>query len=169
MSIKRDDALASVKFYLKDYLHDKRVLQMRSFIQHGNITTYTHCLRVALISYIICIKLNLNVSMSELLVGALLHDYFLYDWHDGRQRPEGLHGFTHPKTALINAECDFNLTERERNIIYSHTFPMTITQVPKCKEAFVVCIADKICATEETVTGFKNNITSLFNLRATNV
>ena len=125
---------------------------MSEYIQHGTITTYIHCFNVAVISYVIATKFKIpNVCMQELLVGAMLHDFFLYDWHDGRKRPEGLHGFNHPTTALTNANKFFNLSRREQNIIQSHMFPMTITKVPKTREAVIVCIADKVCATQETI------------------
>ena len=52
----------------------------------------------------------------ELVRGALLHDYFLYDWHT-RKSAKGLkelHGFSHPETALRNAGRDYRLTPCER-------------------------------------------------------
>lgn len=120
----------------------------KNFIQHGNISVYEHSIFVAYLSYKISKKLNLKVDTKSLIRGALLHDYFLYDWHIKDNR-KGLHGFTHPKTALKNAMDDFNLTEKEKDIISHHMFPLTI--FPPCsKEAFLICICDKICAVRET-------------------
>lgn len=141
-----------VKTQLKDLLSDGNVCQMREYIQHGTITTYIHCFNVAVMSYVIATKFKVpNICIQELLVGAMLHDFFLYDWHDGRKRPEGLHGFTHPTTALANANKFFKLSRKEQNIIQSHMFPMTITKVPRTREAIIVCIADKVCATQEII------------------
>ena len=92
--------------------------------------------------------LPIQVNMDALVIGALLHDYFLYDWHDGKGRH--LHGFTHPKCAFRNAEKDYTLSPRVKNIIVRHMFPLTPIP-PACKEAWIVCIADKICAIEETL------------------
>ena len=143
-----------VKTYLKDLLVHEKVIEMKDYIQHGSITTYHHCFDVAVMSYIIAKKLGVqNVCMQELLVGAMLHDFYLYDWHDGRLRREGLHGFSHPVTAKNNADKYFDLDEKELNIIESHMFPLTITKVPKSREALIVGIADKYCATKETVLG----------------
>ena len=87
-------------------------------------------------------------NMDALVIGALLHDYFLYDWHDGEGRH--LHGFTHPECAYKNAEKDYTLSPRVKNIIVRHMFPLTPIP-PTCTEAWIVCIADKICAIEETL------------------
>ena len=45
---------------------------------------------------------------------------------------------------------DFELTRREENIISRHMFPLNIVP-PMCKEAWLVCLADKICASKETI------------------
>ena len=81
--------------------------------------------------------------------GALLHDYFLYDWHDP-DPSHRLHGFRHPFFALANAERDFDLTPRERNVIVRHMFPL-VPVPPTCREAWIVCVADKACALRETI------------------
>ena len=84
--------------------------------------------------------------------GALLHDYFLNDWHkkdDGHR----WHGFRHGKTAARNAKRDYRLNRLEEYIIASHMFPLTVLP-PKSKEGWMVCLADKWCAAEETVRPF---------------
>ena len=71
-----------------------------------------------------------------------------YDWHIKR-KGHHFHGFTHPATALRNAEKEYNLGDIERNIISRHMFPLTIVP-PMCREAWLVCLADKYCAVKET-------------------
>ena len=79
--------------------------------------------------------------------GALLHDYFLYDWHiPDENRP--LHGRYHPSAALKNAEEDFELSDMERDIIKKHMFPLTLTP-PAYKESLLVCLVDKACSIYE--------------------
>lgn len=51
---------------------------------------------------------GIKYKKRDLIRGALLHDYFLYDWHDGEKERRIL-GFTHPMTALRNADRDFDL------------------------------------------------------------
>ncbi len=76
--------------------------------------------------------------------GALLHDYFLYDWHVPNAETR-LHGLRHPRRALQNAREDFALTPLEADIILRHMFPLTLVP-PACPEGWAVCMADKLCA-----------------------
>lgn len=120
-----------------------------NYIQHGKTTVREHCINVAHTAYYITHKLKLNVNEKELIRGALLHDYFLYDWHD-KSLKNSIHGYTHPGFALKEAEKDFDLSDIERDMIKHHMFPLTITP-PKTKEGVILCIADKLCAIKETV------------------
>ncbi|MPN07787.1 hypothetical protein SDC9_155059 [bioreactor metagenome] len=81
--------------------------------------------------------------------GALLHDFFLYDWHEKNQNHR-LHGFTHPKRALCNAQHYFRLNDIERDVIEKHMWPMTL-KPPRFKESLVVCLVDKCCTLSETL------------------
>ena len=94
-------------------------------------------------------RVGVSVDRASLVRGALLHDYFLYDWHDP-DPSHNLHGFKHPYFALQRANEDFDLTARERNIIVRHMFPL-VPVPPTCREAWIVCLADKYCALAETL------------------
>lgn len=120
----------------------------KHFIQHGDTSVYSHCVAVAYVSLWFSYRLHISVSKQSLLMGAFLHDYFLYDWHEN-DPSHRLHGFTHPKRALINATADWNLSDRTQNIILRHMFPLTPVP-PACREAWLVCLADKVCALAET-------------------
>ena len=96
-------------------------------------------------------KLKIRVKRRDMIRGALLHDYFLYDWHDKDHiNPFKLHGFFHPGRALKNATRDFELTEREKDIIRKHMWPMTVI-LPMCREAWIVTVADKWVSLKETL------------------
>lgn len=127
--------------------------KMQKFKQHGDITTYSHCVHVAVVGCRIAklLRLTNDECIRDIIIGGLLHDYFLYDWHEGRLRKEGIHCFSHPATALTNATADFDLTEKQKNIIRSHMWPATLLHPPKSKEAVIICISDKICAITEYV------------------
>ena len=145
---------SQVRATAKELEHEGRLGLTREFIQHGDVSVYEHVLSVAQTSAGMARGLGrIGVAVDErsLIRGALLHDYFLYDWHVPG-KAEGLHGFTHPATALKRAEEDFELTPLERNIIVRHMFPL-VPVPPACREAWIVCLADKACALRETVAG----------------
>lgn len=131
----------------RDILHSRNMQSTRQYIQHGDTSVFEHCLRVAMMSIRLSRLFGIAVNERALVRGALLHDYFLYDWHT-KDHGHRLHGFTHARTALLNAERDFDLSDTERNIIRSHMFPLN-TALPLCREAVLVCIADKLCAIGE--------------------
>ena len=124
----------------------------RNFIQHGSVTVYAHVVSVASASVRaadVLQRVGISVDRASLVRGALLHDYFLYDWHDP-DPSHSLHGFKHPYFALQRAGEDFDLTAREQNIIARHMFPL-VPVPPTCREAWIVCLADKYCALAETL------------------
>lgn len=125
----------------------------KRFVQHGKISVFKHSLFVAVTCLKIADKLRLRVDTRSLVRGALLHDYFLYDWHDG-DKTHRLHGFRHARRAFKNAERDFGLNAVEKNMILSHMFPLNLI-LPKCRESVILCVADKLCATRETLSGTK--------------
>ena len=135
---------------LKDYYNSEIVQEMNDYIQHGATTTFEHCENVAWVSYLINQKLHLNADEKELIEAALLHDLFLYDWHDGDPARK-THGFDHPEIASENAAKHFNISKKQQDAIRSHMWPLNITKIPKSKEALIICIADKYCALIETI------------------
>ncbi len=130
---------------VKDLLSDAMVLSMENFIQHGDVTCLDHCVQVSYMSFRISKRLKLDYR--SVARGALLHDFFLYDWHVTKTK-EGLHGFVHSRIALRNATERFKLTGLEQDIIVKHMWPLNITP-PKYKESLLVCLIDKYCATLE--------------------
>lgn len=133
--------------YADDILGSEGMKLEAGCVQHGLVSTYQHSISVALCSMRLAMRLGLRVDMRSMVRGALLHDYFLYDWHDPALCPR-LHGYTHPKTALQNADRDFDLNDIERDVIRKHMFPLTPVP-PRYRESFLVMVADKICATHE--------------------
>ena len=138
-----------IRYYGKDILDSKSIQIQKQCLQHGKRTVFEHSLAVALMCLTINEFLHLKLNERRLIRGALLHDYFLYDWHvkDKRHR---LHGFRHPYFALENARKEYELDPVLEDMIVKHMFPL-IPIPPKYKESWVLCIADKICASKETI------------------
>lgn len=118
---------------------------------HHDGSIADHSAAVAYASYRLARFLGLRATLPQLVRGALLHDYFLYDWRKEKPRSGGLHGFDHPREALENAEAAFGpLSERERDCILRHMWPLTPVP-PRYPESLVVCLADKAVALREAL------------------
>ena len=122
----------------------------KGFIQHGSTSVYEHCFHVACESLMLASRMRRAVNERAMVRGALLHDYFLYDWH---HTPEGhgLHGFTHPAVAADNARRYFRANARTCGVIASHMWPLTLRHIPTSREAWLVCAADKYVSLKETL------------------
>lgn len=153
---RRRYAYRKIRDYGQDILEAEGFRNSQHSIQHGNVSVREHSIAVASCALAISQALPFRFHERELVRGALLHDYFLYDWHDKKVRPEhllefyNLHGFAHPKIALANARKEFKLTKREEDIIVKHMWPLTVAP-PSCREAWVVTMADKYCSLLETL------------------
>ena len=122
---------------------------MKEILQHGDTSCLLHSFAVAYFSLRFVTRFHISCDKKSLVRGALLHDYFLYDWHIKSDRNEHkLHGFTHPGAALRNAKRDFDLNDIEADIIARHMFPLT-PRPPKYRESLIVSLADKYCAVIE--------------------
>ena len=130
---------------IEDLLESEEVQRMKSYTQHGKTSTFDHCMVVALKSFLFCRRFKLDYRSAAR--GGLLHDLFLYDWHDKEERVS-LHGFHHPSIALNNANNIFSLNDKEKEIIKKHMWPLTFSP-PKYLESFIVTIVDKYCAFKE--------------------
>lgn len=144
----KETAAAVVRRYGGDILRSQGMLLSQSFRQHGDVSVALHCFFAAVVCVRLARALALRVDTRALVRGALLHDYFLYDWHDP-DPSHRLHGFRHAGFALRNAGRDFSLGPIERNMIASHMFPMNLV-LPRFRESLLLCLADKICSFCET-------------------
>lgn len=133
---------------LKDLIKHTEVQRMKKYIQHGTTSTYEHCMSVAKASYKLDRFLHARSDRKALLKGAFLHDFYLYDWHI-KGSCEGLHGYHHADSALANAKKHFDISKKEEDIIYSHMWPLNITRIPRRREAWIVCMADKYISIKE--------------------
>lgn len=148
MITKREARLTVLKYGL-EILNSQGMELEKSFIQHGSTSVYEHSLQVAIMCVLIASLLPFKINHKSLVKGALLHDYFLYDWHI-HEKWHKWHGFRHAGFACKNAKRDFEINELEENMISSHMFPMSRV-IPKHRESIILCLSDKICATKEII------------------
>lgn len=137
--------------YGADILASQGMALEKGFFQHGSVTVYEHSVAVALLCLQLALLLHIRTDQRSLVRGALLHDYFLYDWHI-KQKGRPLHATHHARWAMENAQRDFGLNHIEKNMILAHMFPLNLT-LPKYRESILLCTADKLCAARETWQG----------------
>lgn len=131
-----------------------KIISLKNYVllakhnHHKNVSVAAHSIFVACRAYDYAKSSGIKVNLRELIVGALLHDYYFYDWHD-KNKGFRFHGFKHPSFALKNAETDCELNKREKNIIDSHMFPLTFWKIPQSKEAWLICYFDKTTSAME--------------------
>lgn len=121
-------------------------------IRHHEASIFYHNLRVARVAYRWAASLEriafFRTKRKALIRGALLHDFFFYDWRVTRPENGKLHAFEHPRESARHAERHYFITKRERNIILSHMWPLG-ENWPRYGESWLVTIADKWVSLKE--------------------
>jgi len=146
----------------KDIFKHEEFNNLKDYFHH-NSSIYEHVKEVAYFSYRICKYLKLDYRSAAR--GALLHDYFFYNWRDHDEphlHRKKFHGIEHPKIALHNAKKSFSLNKIEEDIIKKHMWPLTVMP-PRYKESFIVSFADKYLSSKEFVDEFKKRINKRLN------
>lgn len=130
---------------IEDLLNDPDVLSMQDLPQHSKGSScLDHSIYVAYLSFLFCRRFNLDhVSAAR---AGLLHDFALRNWDEEDASVNRL--WKHPHMALENAQARYDLTPLEEDIIVKHMWPLT-RPLPRHRESFVVCMADKLCAAME--------------------
>lgn len=142
-------------FYLTtDILENSEFSKLKKVTHHG-MNRYDHSLRVAIISYLIAKKLNLEYE--ETARAALLHDFFLEENEGKKLKVRIKNLLHHPEYALNNASKYFTLSDKEKDIITSHMFPIS-NKVPKYLESWIVDIVDDGVAIYEKAYGVRKQI-----------
>jgi uncharacterized protein len=131
------------KDLIMPYFSNQDYLQLAQY-EHHNTTRLNHLYNVAVYSYFIGRKLRrfCKIDLNALLAGALLHDFHFVKKHEYKlQHCRNTHG----KIASANADNVFHISEKEKNIIEAHMFPL-VAVLPKSPEAWIVSFSDKFSA-----------------------
>ena len=123
------------------------VRSMGRWRHHGPVTCLDHSLFVAWWSFRLARRLGWDTAAAAR--GGLLHDLYLYDPRDRSAHP-GSQCLDHPRAAARNAGALTALTEKERNIILSHMWPLG-GALPRSPEAVLVDLVDTVCAAIELI------------------
>ncbi|MBQ4586135.1 MAG: HD domain-containing protein [Clostridia bacterium] len=133
---------------INDVINTDEFKTMKKYRHHVKSNLYDHSIKVAYLCFKHHKRFKSKFELRYFVRGALLHDFYLYDWHD--KLPENrLHGFRHSKKALKNARERFlDLTPMEEDMIKNHMFPLTPVP-PKTRAGWLVCFYDKVVAIKE--------------------
>jgi len=122
--------------------------------RHHDRTALTHSIGVSTRAWALARRLGLDAE--SVARGALLHDFFLYDWRDGTnpRHPTG-----HARVALANARARFELNPVEEDIIVSHMWPIG-KPFYSYSESALVSLVDKYVSTMEVALLFVRTLRS---------
>lgn len=142
---------------LEDLLNHPKVKEMKKYPHHRNIDTHFHSVYVSYNVFKISKKLNLDFK--EITRAALLHDFYLYDWHITKH--EEKHAWYHPKQAVKNTQKYIgNLSEMQKEMILYHMWPLAKT--PRSIGGFILTFCDKHCANMDLV-GLSKSFLPIYN------
>ena len=131
---------------IHDIAYHPEFRKLAAYKHHIFCNRYQHCINVAWYTYCMCKEAGLDyVSATR---GALLHDFFLYNYHT-EQPVKGRHTCVHPQQALVNARKYFDVNPLMEDCIVHHMWPSDPLAVPQSREAYIVTIADKYSAAAE--------------------
>lgn len=127
-------------FYdVQDLLTTQPVQELKQFPHHHRVSRYDHVLLVAQLSFRLSRRLHWDSRAAAR--AALLHDLY----SGGKDANYLRHSWNHPQRALDNAQTVTALSDKERNIIASHMWPLCAT-LPRSREAWLVNLVDTMTA-----------------------
>jgi len=116
---------------VRDILANDKVKSMAS-IPHHDASILQHSLTVSQAAFFVAERYGLDAR--SVARGALLHDFFLYDWRKARVKH---HATGHAKTALKNARACFSLNEIEAQLAAARrTYNAAVTDFNNAVQMF---------------------------------
>lgn len=149
--------------YIIDHILKNNEFQKMSNIKHHNTTRMDHSLKVSYYSYKIAKSLGLDYE--DVARGGLLHDFYINEIRNCKKIKDKILLFStkHPDEALENASNNFELSDKEINIIKSHMFPVDY-KIPKYAESWLVSLVDKVLSFGEVSSRFRYKLSYSANL-----
>ena len=132
-------------------------------IKHHNTNRLDHSLKVSYYSY--KISKGLGLDYKEVARGGLLHDFYTDEICECSKIKDKIILFStkHPNDAVENASNYFNLSDKEKDIIKSHMFPVDY-KIPKYAESWIVSLVDKVLSFGEFSKKFSYKLAYASNL-----
>ena len=147
---------------IDDILNNEEFQKLKEIRHHGQ-NRLDHSIKVAYYSYKIARFLKLDCE--SVARGGLLHDFF-YEKNDKELITKRVKTLVeHPTYALKQAESTFDLNDKEKNIIVSHMFPVSLN-LPMYAESWIVDLVDDVVAMCELYESKKRILAPATNLLA---
>lgn len=144
-----------------DILEHKEFIKTKDITHHG-MNRYDHSVRVSYYSYMMAKLFKLDYE--EVARAALLHDFFLVDNEVISVKEKINTLVNHPMYAEAYASKYFDLTEKEKDMIVTHMFPVSPTRVPKYAESWVVNTVDNVVAIFEALYSTRMHVAKYANI-----
>ena len=156
---KKDNEYLSI---IDNIMNNDEFKQMEN-IKHHNTTRMNHLIKVSYNSYKVAKVFNLDYE--DVARAGLLHDFYTEEVNKCSKIKDKVLLFStkHPDAAVENSLRNFELTEKEVNIIKTHMFPIDY-KVPKYAESWIVSIVDKVVSFGEFGKKFGYSLTYVLNL-----
>jgi uncharacterized protein len=135
--------------YAKDILTNELFLETKKIYSHGIVNIHDHSIAVAELAFSMA-ENSAALDKKCVVRAGLLHDFFLYEWHVPGIRYLK-HGWAHPAIAAEKAREVFGISDREYSCIKTHMWPWTLFSPPRCREGWIISLADKIVSVRETL------------------
>lgn len=143
----KKEILKDKEYYkiIKDLYERKEVQTLDKIPHHDAGTRLEHSINVSYKAYKIAKKHNLDYK--SVAKAGLLHDLYFNRIVECKTAVDKIKLLTngHPVDAVENASKFYELNDKEKDIIKTHMWPISI-YVPKYKESFIVGYADKYCS-----------------------
>lgn len=129
-----------------DIIDAPELEKLKKIPHHISTTRFQHCLNVSYYGYVICRRFRLDARSAAR--AGLMHDLFYYDrreYNSEREKGQPRHSSRHPEIAVRNAVMLTDISEKERDIIEKHMWPVT-RPMPSYMETYIITFVDKYCA-----------------------
>ena len=156
---KKDEEYLSII----DNIMDNNEFKQMNNIKHHNTTRMNHLIKVSYNSYKVAKLLKLDYK--DVARAGLLHDFYTEEVNKCSNIKDKILLFStkHPDSAVENSLRNFELSQKEINIIKTHMFPIDY-KVPKYAESWIVSIVDKVVSFGEFGKKFGYSLTYVINL-----
>ena len=141
--------------YGADILYSPGMQLEKDFLQHGRVSVFAHSIAVACACLLIARLLHryLKIRLNERAPGPGRSFARLPFSTTGmcRTKATGSTAFSTPAGPCATPPAILPWERFERDMIAKHMFPLNL-RPPVFRESIILCIADKLCAADETLT-----------------